>query len=73
MSRKFIERHGNGFSSCYMCASKDKYSNEWDSLLYTDTKYGLPICYSCIKEMTKFEECIIESHNGIDTVLKVLE
>lgn len=53
MIRKFIRRKGNGFSSCYMCASKEKYSSEWDSMLYTDTKYGLPICYECIKEKMK--------------------
>lgn len=50
MYRKFIKRNGNGFSSCYMCASKEKYSHEFDSWLYTDTKYGLPICNNCIKE-----------------------
>lgn len=56
MVREFIRRKGNGFSSCYMCASKNKYSNEWDSSLYTDTKYGLPICNKCMKEIIKHTE-----------------
>ena len=57
MYRKFIKRKGNGFSSCYMCASREEYSYEFDSCLYTDTKYGLPICYDCIKDkMIETEE-----------------
>ena len=53
MYREFIKRKGNGFTSCYMCASQEEYTNEWDSSLYTDTKYGLPICYKCIQEKMK--------------------
>lgn len=49
--RTFIKRNGNGFSSCYICASENKYSQEWDSSLYTDTKYGLPMCYNCILKL----------------------
>lgn len=71
MIRKFIARNGNGFSSCYMCASKEKYSSEWDSSLYTDTKYGLPICYNCIREKIKYEQLLlIEHHNGIEEITK---
>lgn len=65
MYRKFIKRKGNGFSSCYMCASREEYSNEYDSSLYTDTKYGLPICYKCIKDkMIDIEESYVIEDNG---------
>lgn len=61
MERRFIKRKGNGFTSCYMCASEEKYSNEFDSSLYTDTKYGLPICRKCLLEkMKKLGYAVIE-------------
>lgn len=73
MIRKFIKRTGNGFSSCYMCASREEYSNKYDSFLYTDTKYGLPICYPCIREKLEYEDhIIIERHNGVEELTRLI-